>query len=120
MKARLLIPDKRVTKAQALYYFITGTWSVLHLESFLAVTGGKTDVWLVHMVGLLAVSISICLYFDRVSLLLPVSAALSFSAIDIIYVSKGTISPIYLADLAIESLLILLHLKNARRRGIRN
>ena len=38
---------------QGLYYLITGIWPLVHMESFLAVTGPKTDLWLVQTVGAL-------------------------------------------------------------------
>lgn len=33
------------------FYVVTGVWPLLHLPSFLAVTGPKTDLWLVQTVG---------------------------------------------------------------------
>jgi hypothetical protein len=45
---------RRILALQALYYLATGLWPLVHLSSFEAVTGPKTDDWLVHMVGLLA------------------------------------------------------------------
>jgi hypothetical protein len=45
---------QRLLGFQAAYYCLTGIWPLLHLASFEAVTGPKTDDWLVKMVGLLA------------------------------------------------------------------
>jgi hypothetical protein len=45
---------RRLIAFQAAYYLATGLWPLVHLPSFEAVTGPKTDDWLVHMVGLLA------------------------------------------------------------------
>jgi hypothetical protein len=42
---------RRILALQALYYLATGLWPLVHLPSFEAVTGPKTDDWLVHMVG---------------------------------------------------------------------
>src|SRR4051794_41964369 len=43
-----------VLRAQGAYYTLTGLWPLVHMASFEAVTGPKTDDWLVRMVGLLA------------------------------------------------------------------
>ncbi|MEM5786496.1 MAG: hypothetical protein AAGU11_04200, partial [Syntrophobacteraceae bacterium] len=40
---------------QGLYYIPTGIWPLLHMSSFLKITGPKTDLWLVNTVGLLLV-----------------------------------------------------------------
>lgn len=48
-------------RAWGTYYVVTGLWPLIHLTSFEAVTGPKTDDWLVHMVGLLAASIGLAL-----------------------------------------------------------
>lgn len=61
-----------VIKIQALYFFLTGIWPLVHLKSFMAITGEKTDIWLVHMVGLLAMSIGINLYLTKRDLPLAV------------------------------------------------
>ena len=49
---------------QTIYYFLTAAWGLLDIESFMLVTGPKTDVWLVKTVSilLLAVSFSFVLY----------------------------------------------------------
>ena len=39
--------------AQGLYYAFTGVWPLISMSSFLAVTGPKTDLWLVNTVGIL-------------------------------------------------------------------
>src|SRR5689334_22911224 len=40
---------------QGLYFLATGVWPLFHIESFLAVTGPKTDLWLVQTVAALLV-----------------------------------------------------------------
>lgn len=45
---------RRLIAFQAAYYLAMGLWPLVQLPSFEAVTGPKTDDWLVHMVGLLA------------------------------------------------------------------
>ena len=44
---------RRLLFAEGVYFFLTGVWPVVHLPSFIAVTGPKRDLWLVRTVGLL-------------------------------------------------------------------
>jgi ABC-type branched-subunit amino acid transport system permease subunit len=106
---------QRLIGFQAAYYVATGVWPLVHLSSFEAVTGPKTDDWLVHMVGLLAAVIGAALGLavarDRQGTpevaVLAAGAALAFAAIDFWYVLNGTISPIYLADALVELVLLV-------------
>jgi hypothetical protein len=98
-----------VLRLQGVMYVVTGVWPLLHMASFEAVTGPKTDDWLVHTVGLLLAVIGAVLLLaaarpavDRLVVALAIGAALSLAAIDIVYVLNGTISRIYLVDAAIE------------------
>jgi hypothetical protein len=98
-----------VALVQGAFYVATGVWALVDLDSFMAVTGPKTDGWLVKTVGVLVTVIGAVLLLawrsrtvTREILLLAAGSALSLAAIDIIYVSNGTISPIYLLDAAAE------------------
>ena len=42
---------------QGCYYFISGGWSLVDIDSFQKLTGSKTDLWLVKTVGLLLMAI---------------------------------------------------------------
>jgi len=95
-------------RIQGVYYVLTGVWPLARMPTFEAVTGPKTDDWLVRMVGLLAAVIGgvllLAIRAGRVTrevLLLAAGTAASF-AIDIVYASGGRISPIYLADAVVE------------------
>jgi hypothetical protein len=46
---------------QAIYYLLTALWGLFHIESFMAVTGPKTDVWLVKTVSVLIIPTVVCL-----------------------------------------------------------
>jgi hypothetical protein len=88
-------------------------WPLVHVESFLAVTGPKTDLWLVYTVGaLIAVVGAVLLAAGRSGrvtpevALLAVGSALALAAIDVIFVTRGVIDPIYLADAVAEVLLV--------------
>jgi hypothetical protein len=100
---------RSVVNVLATYYIVTGAWPLLHMPSFEMVTGGKTDHWLVRMVGLLAVGNGLALAAGgrhRVTSVetstLAVCSIVAFSAIDITYVLDGTIRPVYLADACLE------------------
>ena len=100
---------------QGLYYLVTGVWPLVHMPSFLAVTGPKTDLWLVRTAGVLITAISLPLllagYRQAVTpeiVLLAVGAAAGLTAIDVYYSLKGVISKIYLVDAVPEIVLIML------------
>jgi hypothetical protein len=103
---------KLVIAAQGFYYLLTGLWPILHMESFMAVTGPKTDQWLVRMVALLTIVISIELLagikYGQASQRLSIGAALSYLIIDSYYSLNGTISRVYLVDAAVQLLFIVL------------
>jgi hypothetical protein len=84
-----------VALAQGAFYVATGAWALVDLDSFMAVTGPKVDQGLVRTVGALVTLIGS-------ALLLAVGSALSLATIDVVYVSAGRISPIYLLDAAAE------------------
>jgi hypothetical protein len=90
---------------QAVYFFLTGIWPLLHMESFVAVTGPKTDVWLVKTVGalLIPVSATIALHAienkrGRAAITLSVGSSAAFACIDFYYSMKHVISNTYIAD----------------------
>jgi hypothetical protein len=104
-----------VLRVQSLYYGITGLWPLAHMPSFEAITGPKTDDWLVHMVGLLTVVIAFVLWprgdAEPKGILptLAVGSAASYLLIDVIYSARRVISPIYLLDAVIEIGFIVTH-----------
>ena len=106
--------ERFMAAAQGLYYVATGAWPFIHLGSFLAVTGPKTDIWLVYTVSVLILVIgSVCLaaaYINRVTgeiILLAVGSALGLTGIDVVYVLRDVIDEVYLLDAAAEVILIL-------------
>jgi hypothetical protein len=105
--------DTPLAAVQAVYFGLTGIWPILHMPSFLAVTGPKHDLWLVRTVGLLIVAVAIPMAMaawrgivvpEVVALAVASSAGLTI--IDVVYVARGTIRKIYLADAAAELVLI--------------
>ena len=113
---------RTVLGVQGVYYVATGAWSVVHRDSFEAISGRKTDYWLVRTVGLLAAAIGTSLLVatrgERVAAeaaVLAAAAGTSFTAIDLVYVARRRIRPVYLADAAVHGLLGALALSHRRR-----
>jgi hypothetical protein len=95
--------------AQGAFYLATGVWPLLHMRSFEAVKGEKTDDWLVETVGaLLTVGGAVMLMAGlrrRVTpeiALLAAGSAAALTAIDVIYTARRVIRPVNLADAAVE------------------
>jgi hypothetical protein len=97
---------------QGWYYLLTGIWPLVHYPSFEAVTGPKTDVWLVKTVGVLIIPIGLALIAGRKKpefpiVLLATASAAGFAGIDIYYSLSGTIKWIYLLDAAAQIMLLI-------------
>ena len=100
--------------AQGVYFFITGVWPVVDMQSFVAVTGPKRDLWLVRTVGLLIAVAGLAMIaagansiLNAPVLILALGSAAALAAVDIVYVALGTIAKIYLLDAALEIALLL-------------
>jgi len=107
---------------QGVYYLGTGIWPLLSLESFQWVTGAKTDHWMVMTIGVLVAAIGLGLLVAglrrRVSpeiVVIAVVAALGLTAIDVIYVTRGVLHPVYMIDAFAELVLIIGWLLSALR-----
>ena len=107
---------------QGIYFFVTGVWPILHIASFVAVTGPKVDLWLVKTVGALiaVVGATLMLAARRRSVgaemvFLAVASAASLGAVDVIYALSDRIWDIYLLDAVAEAGLIVLWLIAWRR-----
>jgi hypothetical protein len=98
-----------VALTQGGYFLISGAWSLVHIASFQRLTGPKHDLWLVKTVGCLLVAIGAGLLlagvrqqFEPGLILIAMGSAAALVAIEIAYVLKRVISPIYWVDTAIE------------------
>jgi hypothetical protein len=98
---------------QGIYYLITGLWPVVDIDSFQAVTGDKTDLWLVKTVGLLIAVIGAAIFRARNRpalhpeiLILAAGSALALGTIDVAYSLRGVISKVYLLDAPVEAALV--------------
>jgi hypothetical protein len=111
-----------LAKMQGPYFAATGLWPLCHMRSFLAVTGPKTDLWLVQTVGALVTCIGGQLLLaakdkSEADNLRPLAAgsAASLALIDVLHVARRRISPIYLLDAAAEIGLVYLWGRNRGR-----
>ncbi|WP_136515019.1 hypothetical protein [Geomonas edaphica] len=103
-----------IALSQGGYFLITGLWPIFSIRSFMAVTGPKTDLWLVKTVGLVLAVIGFVLLIagagSEVTLpvvVLAIGGAGALAAIDIIYAVKKVIAPVYLLDAVLEGVLIV-------------
>ena len=82
--------------------------------TFEMVTGPKHDHWLVQTVGVLITVIAVVLLIAARQgrrhlepIVLAVGSAVALAGVDVVFVSLGVIPPIYLADAALEGVLLL-------------
>lgn len=96
---------------QALYYFVSGLWPIVHMASFEKVTGPKNDKWLVQTVSALILCSSLIFFysafFRNVSMpletvILSIANCLALAFVDIYFVIKKMIKKIYLLDAVFE------------------
>ena len=99
---------------QTAYIFLTAVWPIVDIRSFMAVTGYKTDIWLVKTVGALLIPVALTLasylYITtdrRPAFVLGGGTAAAFICIDFYYALTDVISDIYLADGFAEILFLL-------------
>lgn len=101
--------ERGLAAGQGAFYLATGVWPLLHMPSFEAVTGPKPEGWLVRTVGVLVASVGATLSLaarrgeitPELRLLAGTSAA-GLAAIEAWYGGRRRISPVYLADAAVE------------------
>lgn len=105
---------KLLARLHGLYYLATGLWPLLHMDSFLSVTGPKTELWLVRTVAFLICMIGgTLLVWSRFAVLMADTALLAcgtaagLAAIDLIYVHQGVLPRVYLIDAPVEAALAL-------------
>ena len=103
---------KVLARVHGLYYLATGLWPLVDIDSFQALTGAKTDLWLVKTVGLLIAVIGAALLVSgrRATVtaevaVLAAGSALALGAVDVYYAARGVISKIYLLDAPVEAAL---------------
>lgn len=88
-------------RAQGLYYIVAGVWPVVHMRSFVAVTGDKRERWLVRTFGLLTAAVGFALLrgsSPRDAARLGWSAAAAIGIPDVVYWARGRLPVPYLLD----------------------
>ncbi|HKP51718.1 MAG TPA: hypothetical protein VJ183_03605 [Chloroflexia bacterium] len=110
MTSRLTGLSQLTALGQGAYYALTGIWAIVHIKSFQKVTGPKTDIWLVKTVGALVIAIGAALGMAGLRrnetaeiAVLGTGSAAALGAIDVVYVARKSISPIYLLDAIAEA-----------------
>jgi hypothetical protein len=106
--------ERHVAALHAAYYLGTGLWPLLHRPSFERVTGAKVDFWLVQTVGVTvaAIGMGLAQAASRPRPLSPelrtvaVASAAGLAIVDVYFVARRRISPVYLFDAAAEAALI--------------
>ncbi|HEU4405057.1 MAG TPA: hypothetical protein VFS43_07175 [Polyangiaceae bacterium] len=116
--------SRAVAGVQAGFYAATGLWPVVSPGTFQAVTGPKREVWLVKTTGLLITAVGAALAVGarrpRVSpetATLGVASAAVLAAVDLVYVARRRISPVYLLDAVAELALVGAWALARRRAG---
>lgn len=107
-------PLRLLCLGQGMFYVVTGIWPWLHRESFEAVTGPKTDFWLVQTVGALVALTGALLLraawrkvvSDDLAAL-AAGQALALGAVDLVFGLPGRISRVYLLDAPVEFALVV-------------
>ncbi len=118
---------RKLVLIQGLYYFITGIWPILHIESFTAISGPKQDIWLVKTVGVLIIVIGATMLFHYFSkrdnifkeiAFMAISSAIGFIIIDVYYALSDRIWDIYLLDALAQLILLIAWLIVIRKREL--
>jgi hypothetical protein len=117
--------ERTALTVQGGYYILTGVAPFLSRRAFEAVTGPKTEWWLVETVGAIVTTVGAALLSGaRSGRITPelrglaAGCAASLAAIDTVYVARRRIAPTYLLD-AVAQLAVLAALRRVatRRRG---
>ena len=100
---------ERTLAALGGYYVATGVAPFVSRRAFEAVTGPKADWWLVQTVGVLVTAAGgAMLGAVRGGRVTPeitglaAGCAAGLAAVDVVHVVRGRISPVYLADAAVQ------------------
>lgn len=98
---------RTLSRAHGAFNLASGLWPLLSLRTFEAVMGPKEDDWLVKAVAGLLVAAGVAQLTaadtpeaQRTSRTIGLGVPAALAAVDLVYVPKGRISPIYLLDAA--------------------
>jgi hypothetical protein len=106
--------QKALLLSQGFYTFATAVWALIDIESFMVVTGPKTDIWLVKTVSVVLVPIGVSLilpaFFPSTfwqPFVIGALSAVGLAMIDFYYSSNDIISDIYFWDGILQCLFLL-------------
>lgn len=102
--------ERMLCLGQGWFYLITGIWPLLSIRTFEAITGPKTDRWLVKTVGVLVGVVGGALLLSArrgkaspEMVAIANGSAAGLAAIDVVYSLRGRISKVYLLDALAEA-----------------
>jgi hypothetical protein len=105
--------ERTLAVLQGSYYAATGVWPLVSMRTFEAVTGPKTDRWLVNTVGLLVAVIGGALITSGLRRgpsndlrWIAAGSAIALGGVDTYYALNGRISKVYLLDALAEAGLV--------------
>ena len=108
------------------YFFLTGIWPIVSIDTFQMVTRPKSDLWLVKTVGSLVAVAGLVIFIagvrDSVTFeifLLAVGSSAALTVVNVNYSLRGVISRIYLLDAVIEAAIILMWIRCCWLAGTR-
>jgi hypothetical protein len=114
----------RMWLAHAIYFIPSSIWALVHIPSFEKVTGPKVDRWLVKAVASLLTVVGAVVggagRRKRVTpeiVALAIGSSAALAAVDVVYVGKRRISPVYLLD-ALGNVLLIAGWIAALKRGV--
>ena len=115
---------------QGLYTSVTAVWPIVHIRSFMEVTGYKEDIWLVKTVSAVLLSVAACFLFASHSTtlntpvyILAITSAIALAVIDFYYSMHDVISNIYQLDGMLQVMfficwaIILVRMYDGRKTG---
>jgi hypothetical protein len=117
------VSERRLARLHGLSNVLGGLWPLLHMRSFEAASGPKTDRWLVRTVAGLLVANGLTQLRapatpDGIAAArrIGIGTAGTLLAIDLTYAPRGRISRFYLLDAVLEAGWVLVWLKTWRSR----
>jgi hypothetical protein len=98
---------------QGVYTLLTAFWAIIDIDSFMAITGPKTDIWLVKTVSVILLAIGAGFIVQALVpstplpiLIVALSSSTGLCFVDIYYTTNDVISAIYLGDAVLQVLFI--------------
>jgi hypothetical protein len=118
-----LVEERTTLAVQGGYYVVTGVAPFVSRRAFEAVTGPKTEWWLVQTVGAIVTAVGAVLISGaRSGRITPelrglaAGCAVGLAAIDTVYVARRRIAPTYLLDAGVQLGALAALSARARRR----